>query len=152
MSAKFVHTNLVAKNWKQLSTFYQKAFGCIPVPPSRDLSGDWIDKATGLKNVHITGEHLLLPGYKDAGPTLEIFSYEDMPEHLEFAPNTPGFGHIAFSVEDVTATVQAIFKLGGSAVGKMTVREIPGAGTITFQYLADPEGNIIEIQKWEKIT
>ena len=151
MPAKYVHTNLVAKNWKQLSSFYQNIFGCIPVPPSRDLSGDWIDKATDLKNVHITGEHLLLPGYGDAGPTLEIFSYEDMPERLEFAPNTPGFGHIAFSVEDVTATVEAIFKLGGSAIGKLTVREIPGAGTITFQYLADPEGNIIEIQKWEKI-
>ena len=150
MPAKYVHTNLIAKNWKQLSTFYQDVFGCIPVPPSRDLVGDWIDKATGLNGAHITGEHLLLPGYGDVGPTLEIFSYEDMPEHLEIAPNTPGFGHIAFTVGEVTATAQAILDLGGSAVGKLTVRDIPGAGIITFQYLTDPEGNIIEIQKWVK--
>lgn len=152
MPAKYVHTNLIVKNWKKLSTFYQEVFGCLPVPPSRDLSGEWVDKATGLQSVHITGEHLLLPGYGDGGPTLEIFSYEDMPEHLELSPNTPGFGHIAFSVNDVIATAKAVFELGGSAVGKLTIQEIPDLGVITFQYLTDPEGNIIEIQKWEKIT
>ena len=85
----------------------------------------WVDKATGLNSAHISGEHFVLPGYGDVGPTLEIFSYEDMPEHLEIAPNTPGFGHIAFTVDDVTATVQAILELGGSAVGKLTARDIP---------------------------
>lgn len=152
MPAKYVHTNLIAINWKKLSTFYQEVFGCLPVPPSRDLSGEWVDKATGLQSAHITGEHLLLPGYGDGGPTLEIFSYEDMPELLEFSPNTPGFGHIAFSVDDVIATAQAVFEFGGSAVGKLTVQDIPGLGVITFQYLTDPEGNIIEIQNWKKDT
>lgn len=152
MPAKYVHTNLIAKNWRQLSAFYQEVFGCIPIPPKRELSGEWIDKATGLIDVHITGEHLLLPGYGDAGPSLEIFSYEEMPERVEIAPNTPGFGHIAFSVDDLRATVKAILELGGSIVGKLTVRDIPGAGAITFQYLTDPEGNIVEIQKWEKTT
>jgi len=152
MPTKYAHTNLIAKNWKQLSNFYQEVFGCVPIPPQRDLSGDWIDKATGLNGTHITGKHLLLPGYGEAGPTLEVFSYEDMPEHHEIAPNTPGFSHIAFSVDDVTATVQAIFNHGGSAIGKLTIGDIPGVGVITFQYLTDPEGNIIEIQKWEKAT
>jgi len=150
MPTKYAHTNLIAKDWKRLSAFYQEVFGCVPVPPKRDLSGEWIDKATGLTDVHITGEHLRLPGHGDDGPTLEIFQYDSMPEHSATFPNTPGFSHIAFAVDDVRAITRAIFEFGGSAVGKLTVREFPGVGLLTFQYVSDPEGNIIEIQNWKK--
>jgi catechol 2,3-dioxygenase-like lactoylglutathione lyase family enzyme len=150
MTTKFAHTNLIAKDWKRLSAFYQEVFGCVPVPPERDLSGEWINKATGLTEVHITGEHLRLPGYGEVGPTLEIFQYDSMPEHPATFPNTPGFSHIAFAVDDVRAVARAIFELDGSAVGELTVQEFPGVGLLTFQYVADPEGNIIEIQNWKK--
>jgi predicted enzyme related to lactoylglutathione lyase len=69
-----------------------------------------------------------------------------MPEHPDLKPNTPGFTHIAFAVDDVPATALAVFNHGGSAVGELTVRDVPGVGLLTFQYVADPEGNIIEIQ------
>jgi predicted enzyme related to lactoylglutathione lyase len=149
MPTKYVHTNLIAKDWKRLSAFYQEVFGCIPIPPERDLSGEWIDKATGLRGVHITGEHLRLPGYGERGPTLEIFQYDDMPEQQPDFPNTPGFSHISFSVEDVHTTAQAVFEHGGSAVGELIIRNIPDAGLLTFQYVRDPERNIIEIQNWK---
>jgi predicted enzyme related to lactoylglutathione lyase len=150
MPTKYAHTNLIAEDWKRLSAFYQEVFSCVPIPPERDLSGEWIDKATGLTDVHITGEHLRLPGYGDDGPTLEIFQYNSMPEHPAISSNTPGFSHIAFAVDDVRATAYAIFERGCSAVGELTVRELPGVGLLTFQYVADPEGNIIEIQNWKK--
>ena len=150
MPPKYVHTNLIAKDWKRISAFYQEVFGCVPIPPDRDLSGDWIDSATGLKDAHITGEHLLLPGYGDEGPTLEIFSYESMPESAPTSPNTPGFAHLAFSVDDVPGTAKAIFERGGSPVGELIEREFPDIGLLTFQYVTDPEGNIIEIQNWQK--
>jgi predicted enzyme related to lactoylglutathione lyase len=57
---------------------------------------------------------------------------------------------MAFAVDDVPATVQAVFHNGGSAVGELTVRDIPGLGLLTFQYVADPEGNMIEVQNWKK--
>ena len=146
---KYTHTNLIAKDYKRLSRFYQEVFGCVPVPPERDLSGQWLDKATGLQGARIQGVHLRLPGYGENGPTLEIFQYNQMPQHPPAAPNTPGFSHIAFAVEDVSEVAKKVLAHGGSEVGKLTVREIEGVGTITFQYLADPEGNIIEVQKWE---
>jgi len=148
MVTKFTHTNLIAKDWKRLSSFYENVFGCKPVPPERDLSGGWLDKATGIDDSHIKGIHLRLPGYGDGGPTLEIFQYDSMPEHPVVNPNTPGFAHIAFLVDDVAATAQAVFRHGGAAVGESTVREVPGVGLLTFQYVSDPEGNIVEIQKW----
>jgi len=150
MPTKYAHTNLIAKDWRQLSAFYQEVFECVPIPPERDFSGEWIDEATGLDETHITGEHLRLPGYGDEGPTLEIFSYDRMPAHADNFPNSPGFSHIAFVVDDVEATAQAIFKRGGSPVGELIEREFPGIGSLAFQYVTDPEGNIIEIQNWKK--
>jgi predicted enzyme related to lactoylglutathione lyase len=148
MPTKYTHTNLIAKDWKRLSAFYQEVFGCEPVPPERDLSGEWLDKATGIRGAHIIGMHLRLPGYGDDGPTLEIFQYDSMPEHPAVKPNTPGFAHLAFAVDDVSAAAQAVIGHGGCAVGEPTVREVPGVGWLTFQYVADPEGNIIEVQNW----
>jgi catechol 2,3-dioxygenase-like lactoylglutathione lyase family enzyme len=122
----------------------------VPIPPERDLCGEWLDKATGLSGSHISGIHLRLPGYGDDGPTLELFQYGFMPEHPSVNPNTPGFSHIAFAVDDVPATARAVLNFGGSAVGELTVRAVPGVGLLTFQYVADPEGNIIEVQHWKK--
>ncbi|NOY08145.1 MAG: VOC family protein [Spirochaetes bacterium] len=181
MTAVYVHVNIIARDWKKLARFYEDVFGCIPLLPERDLSGEWLDRATGIKGAHIYGIHLRLPGYdkdhngggKDngdgsagkpvdvhiSGPTLEIFQYntpakervEEKPCVEKVAlpsPDSPGFGHIAFSVADVPATAEAVFAHGGSAAGERTVREIPGAGIIDFQYVRDPEGNIIEVQRW----
>jgi glyoxylase I family protein len=150
MPAKYAHINLIAEDWRKLSTFYQEVFGCVPVPPERDLSGEWLDKATGISGSHIVGIHLRLPGYGDDGPTLELFQYGSMPEHPAVKPNTPGFSHIAFAVDDVAATAQEVFKHGGFAVGELIVREVPGVGLLTFQYVADTEGNIVEVQHWKK--
>lgn len=150
MPTKYTHTNLIAKDWKRLSNFYQEVFECIPIPPERDLSGEWLDKATGLSMSHISGIHLRLPGCGENGPTLELFQYGSMPEHPSVNPNTPGFSHIAFAVDDVAAIAETVLNHGGSAVGELTVRDVPGVGLLTFQYVSDPEGNIIEIQNWKK--
>ena len=150
MPTKYAHTNLIAKDWKRLSTFYQDVFDCMPVPPERDLSGEWLDRATGLAQAHIRGIHLCLPGCGEKGPTLEIFEYGAMPSRPEVRPNTPGFSHIAFAVNDVQTTVETILAHGGSVVGALTVRDYPGVGVLTFQYVTDPEGNMIEIQSWAR--
>ena len=49
---------------------------------------------------------------------------------------------------DVEAVTRAVVHRGGSELGEITVREVAGVGTITFVYLKDPEGNILEIQHW----
>jgi catechol 2,3-dioxygenase-like lactoylglutathione lyase family enzyme len=108
-----------------------------------------LDRITDIPASHITGTHLRLPGFGDNGPTLEIFQYDSMPEHPNVRPNTPGFSHIAFEVEDVKAFAEAVFAHGGTRIGGLVIREIPDVGQLTVQYVADPEGNILEIQKIE---
>ncbi|HWR24075.1 MAG TPA: VOC family protein [Feifaniaceae bacterium] len=150
MAARYVHTNLIAKDWRRLSLFYQRVFGCRPVPPPRDLKGDWLNRLTGMKDAHITGEHLALPGYGEQPPTLEIFSYNTMEEPSGRTLNRAGFAHIAFEVGDVPAMLQRVLEEGGSQVGELVQAQYPGGVTATFVYAADPEGNIIELQSWSK--
>ena len=144
---RYVHTNIVAQDWRRLADFYVKVFGCTPVPPERDLSGEWLDRATGIEGAHLRGIHLRLPGYGEDGPTLEIFQYDTDHEHPVPLASRPGLGHIAFAVEDVEAVRDAVLEAGGGEVGEVVSVEITGAGGIEFVYLTDPEGNIIEIQR-----
>ena len=148
MRAKYVHTNLVARDWRKLADFYIAVFGCVPVPPERDLRGRWLDDAVGLKDTAIQGIHLRLPGWGNDGPTLEIFTYGKNERKGKTGPNAEGFGHLAFAVDDVDVAVVAIAQHGGSMVGKIVDTEVAGVGTIHFAYGRDPEGNIIEVQKW----
>ncbi len=147
---KYVHTNIIAKDWKKLAQFYIVVFGCEPLYPERDLSGEWMDKLTKISGVRVKGIHLNLPGY-DNGPTLEIFSYEpasdmDAPKII----NGFGFGHIAFHVEDVEGTLNKILANGGNFYGESIEKAIPGVCILKAVYAVDPEENIVEIQHWSK--
>ena len=151
IEARFVHTNLVAHDWQRLAHFYEQVFGCTPVPPERELKGEWLEAATGVPGAQIEGVHLRLPGYGQAGPTLEIFAYQPQAERLATAVNRPGFAHIAFAVDDVEAAREAVLAAGGSCVGPIVSLPVPGAGTVTFVYATDPEGNAVELQCWSKL-
>lgn len=148
--AKYVHTNLVAKDWRALASFYQQLFGCIPVPPERDFQGEKLEAGTGIPGAHLRGVHLRLPGCGDNGPTLEIFSYNILESRGKTAVNRPGFGHIAFSVDDVAAAQRAVLQAGGQAVGEIVTLQVATGATVTWCYVTDPEGNIVELQSWSK--
>ncbi|KPU44974.1 glyoxalase-like domain protein [Oxobacter pfennigii] len=149
MKIKYVHTNIIANDWKKVSLFYQKVFGCKPIPPERNLKGEWVDKLTGLPDAHITGEHLALPGYEGSFPTLEIFSYGSMINNNSKEINNVGFGHLAFEVDDVENVLQRIKEEGGGQVGELIKAEYPNNVIATLVYAKDIEGNIIELQSWE---
>ncbi len=145
---KYVHTNIIAKDWKKLSDFYIKVFNCTPVPPERNLKGDWLEKCTGVKDASLKGVHLLLPGFDKDGPTLEIFQYESNEDKLSPVANREGYGHIAFSVDDVDAVLKDMISSGGTTLGEVIRKEF-GKGILVCVYAKDPEGNIIELQKYE---
>lgn len=147
---KYAHTNIVSTDWRKLVVFYTETFECKIVPPIRNQSGQWLDQGTGLKGAKLEGAHLLLPGHGANGPTLEIYQYAMIEDQDAISPNRRGFGHIAFEVDDVEATLNHLIKNGGSAFGKLTKRVVLGVGEITFIYARDPEGNLIELQSWDK--
>jgi predicted enzyme related to lactoylglutathione lyase len=146
---KYAHTNLIAEDWRLLADFYQRVFGCVVVPPERDLHGEKLEAGTGLIGAHLHGVHLQLPGYGEKGPTLELFSYDSLAQADIKAVNRPGFAHIAFQVEDVQAARQEVLTAGGSAVGEVVTLQIAEGRQVTWCYVTDPEGNVLELQSWK---
>ncbi len=145
---RYVHTNIISHDWEKLAGFYIEVFDCTLVPPIRNQQGQWLSNGTGVKDAHLTGAHLRLPGYDEDGPTLEIYQYSKTIDAQLAEPNQRGYGHLAFEVDDVLDVLQKLEAAGGSRNGEPTSRQIDGLGTITFVYARDPDGNLIELQQW----
>lgn len=150
MGIKYTHTNINSPDAQKLAAFYMKVFGCTVVPPERDLHGEWFDKVTGMKGARARGMHLLLPGYGAEGPTIEIFTQDLKPDNASCSINGNGFAHMAFAVDDVRRTYELIVQEGGSACGEIVSHYYESKdSTLTFVYAKDPDGNIIEVQRWD---
>ncbi|SMC22186.1 Catechol 2,3-dioxygenase [Clostridium acidisoli DSM 12555] len=145
---RYVHTNIIAKDARKLIEFYKTVVKCKSINETRDLRGVWLDRLTGINKAHISGEHLLLPGYGEDHPTLEIFSYDVLKEALVPEINRPGIAHIAFEVDDVETTLKEIINAGGARIGELVTAAYPNGQEAVFIYAQDPEGNIIELQSW----
>jgi len=148
MKARYKHTNIIARDWRSLAQFYEDVFGCVRVPPERNLAGEWLSKGTGVPDARFCGVHLRLPGVGENGPTLEIYQYEKNEARPAIAANREGISHIAFEVTDVEQAALEVLSKGGSKVGDVATCGVDGVGLLTFVYVADPEGNIIELQAW----
>ena len=148
-SSRYVHTNLIAHDWHALAGFYESVFGCIPVPPERDYSEEDIAGGTGVRGASLQGVHLRLPGCGENGPTLEIFTYPQHADGPEPEVNRPGLAHIAFAVASVEDARRAVLASGGKGVGDIVTLTTSEGARVTWCYVRDPEGNVIELQSWE---
>jgi len=146
--ARYVHTNLIARDWRALAHFYQQVFGCEPVPPEREFKGAHLEAGTGIAGAELHGVHLRLPGYDADAPTLEIFSYNVLEDRPSTAVNRPGYCHIAFSVMNIFAARDAVLAAGGRVVGDIVTLAIDTGAKVTWCYVTDPEGNVVELQSW----
>ncbi len=147
--ARFGHVNVTSRDWRRLADFYGDVFGMEQVGPERDISGADLDRATGLVGAHLRGAHLRLPGGGDDGPTLEIFTYDTMaPDAGTPTPDRAGWGHIALMVPDVTAAREAVVTAGGAILGDAVTMATKDGRRLTWCYVTDPDGNIIELQTW----
>jgi predicted enzyme related to lactoylglutathione lyase len=145
---RYGHTNIVARDWRALARFYETVFGCAPVPPERDYAGPALEAGTGVAGSTVKGVHLRLPGFGDSGPTLEIYSYSVEAGAVRPEVNRPGFAHLAFVVDDVAAAQQEVLSSGGGAVGEIVTLTTATGGRVTWCYVRDPEGNVVELQSW----
>ena len=146
--ARYVHTNLIARDWRRLAEFYQSVLGCVLVPPERHFSGPDLEAGTGVQSSSVDGVHLRMPGNGDEGPTIEIFTYSPPADGPAPAVNRPGFGHIAFAVNSVPDARAEVLAAGGKAVGEIVTLSTAVGRHVTWCYVTDPEGNIVEFQSW----
>jgi len=150
VATAFSHTCIVARDVERLGAFYIDVFGCEVSGAERDLSGEWLERGTGLAGARIRGIHLLVPGHGDDGPTIEVFSVEGLAPAVASIVNRAGLMHIAFSVDDVAGTLDRIVAAGGEALGEVVEANVAGVGRADFVYTRDPEGNIVELLGWKE--
>jgi predicted enzyme related to lactoylglutathione lyase len=151
IDARFGHVNVIARDWRALAAFYVDLFGCVLVPPERDYSGPDLERGTAVPGAALRGAHLRLPGHGPDGPTLEIYQFGSMPDGLPPLVNRPGFGHIAFAVPSVAEARAAVLAAGGGVVGDIVTLATADGRFVTWTYLTDPEGNILELQSWSDV-
>lgn len=149
---RYVHTNLIARDWRALARFYEDVFGCVPVPPERNLSGPEMESGTGVPAARLRGMHLRLPGVGPDGPTLEIFEYSESAADVPHLVNRPGFAHIAFAVDSVAGAREQVLSRGGAPVGAIVTVAVSSTVQVTWCYVRDPEGNIVELQHTKDAT
>jgi predicted enzyme related to lactoylglutathione lyase len=145
---RYAHVNIIATDWRRLADFYTEVFDCVPVSSERDHHGPHTDALVGMKDVRVVGRHLRVPGHGENGPTIEFFSYSESMPAQPPAINRPGFAHIAFEVEDFDGVRRQVMEWGGKDYGEVVTIDVAGAGRLTLVYMTDPEGNIIELQRW----
>jgi catechol 2,3-dioxygenase-like lactoylglutathione lyase family enzyme len=146
--ARFGHTNLIARDWQRLADWYERLFGCTPVPPERDYAGPDLARGTGIADAALKGVHLRLPGHGDDGPTLEIYTFGSTTGESQHGIDDPGWGHVAFAVDDVESARQRVLDEGATAIGEVVTLTTADGRRVTWCYIADPEGNAVELQSW----
>lgn len=93
---RFIHVNIITDDWQKLCAWYNGKFGSTDTGDIKDHSGSYKSKVIGIENVHVLGRHILLPGFYDTYPTLEIFTYnikgnEDIRTAEDIGINCIGF-------------------------------------------------------------
>jgi catechol 2,3-dioxygenase-like lactoylglutathione lyase family enzyme len=147
--ARFGHVNVIARDWRRLADFYTTLFGCELVPPERDYGGEVLERGTAVPGATLRGAHLRLPGHGETGPTIEIYTYgTNAPPGAASAANREGWGHVAFAVDDVEQARDAVVAAGGTQHGEVVTTHTADGRAVTWCYLADPEGNLVEVQSW----
>jgi predicted enzyme related to lactoylglutathione lyase len=148
IACSYLHTNLTVKDIEKMKEFYCSVFGCVPVREIQQLTGKWIERITAVNEGEIRYVHLRFPGHGNKGPELELVQYLNPTKKYDITPDTYGFGHLSFSVNDVHEALNTVIKAGGGSVGEVVTVEVPNRGLLTEVYAIDPEGNIIELQSY----
>ena len=148
MATRYAHINIIARDWRKLCSFYEAALDCVPWSSESDHRGPHVDALTGIEEVRVQGRHLRVPGHGEDGPTIEIFSFSENGQDYPKPLNRPGFAHVAFEVDDIENKREQIKNLGGDDYGDLVTIDIAGAGKLSLINMTDPEGNVVELQKW----
>ena len=129
------HTGLTVADLDRSVDFYTAVLGCT-VETRFSVSGDAFETVVDCENASGQFVHL-----DSGGKRLELVEYK--PAESPRTPATlpqPGGTHLAFSVEDVDASVEAL----PDTVEPLSEPQTTESGT-RLVFIRDPDGNLIEL-------
>ena len=112
-AVKFIHVNIICSDWEHLCGFYRNVFGCVNFGSLKNHQGSYKEQVIGVPGVHVTGQHVLLPGFQKDYPTLEIFTYSVPGRTAPCDESAIGINCIGFACDNPEAVAEQITSAGG---------------------------------------
>jgi catechol 2,3-dioxygenase-like lactoylglutathione lyase family enzyme len=147
MTVRIDHITIVVRDSERAKEFFQK-LGFV-VKQEGELSGEWFDTLTRLKNVKARYTVLSLAGNET---NIELLTF-DYPEGEECPaidiPMTIGYRHVAFAVDDINNVVSKFKKQGVKFFSdiqeyKKTKKKLC--------YFYGPEGILLELAEYKNVS
>jgi len=135
---KFIHVNLITEDWRVLCDFYNNVTGSTDTGKIKDHSGNFKEQVIGVKDVHVIGKHILLPGFYLSYPTLEIFTYSIKGLDKVNDDESLGVNAIGFKSDNIKEDIKTFEKFGGKFI-----KEINDKVSLVY----DTQGDFIYLYK-----
>ena len=138
------HTGITVSNLERSLTFWQDVLGFELSHRARQ-TGELASEITGVPGAEISLAVLKTPG----GHKIELLEYHAPPDrkHADLRPCDVGSAHVALTVDNLDAVLDAIATSGWHAAGKpQTLQSGPNAGRRVV-YVRDPDGTTIEFMQ-----
>ena len=146
------HVNVVVSDLERSLRFYVGILG-MEQTFSGDLSGEWIEQVSGLREVSALCAFCQPPG---GGARVELLQYRApngaaLPDNA--LANTLGVRHFALEVDDIAAWHERLAEAGVKFVSPPVRVPFPVRGACKrLCYLFDPDGVLIELASYDDAT
>ena len=132
------HSGLVVEDLERSLHFYRDVIG-LEVVRTMERDGGPISDVVGYENTHLKGAMLSL----NDGHVIELIQYvrPEVAERPTQERAVLGGSHIAFNVDDIQKTMDALISNGAKQLNP-PVETAPGRKVC---YMQDPDGNWIEL-------
>ena len=139
------HTGITVSNLERSLAFWQDVLG-FELSHRTHQTGELAGEITGVPGAEISLAVLKTPG----GHKIELLEYHQPPDRKQegdLRPCDVGSVHVALTVDDLDAVLNAIAESGWKAAGQpQTLQSGPNAGKRVV-YVRDPDGTTIEFMQ-----
>src|SRR6266513_3901973 len=138
------HTGITVSNLERALEFWQNVLG-FEFSHRAHQSGEMVEQITGVKGAELKLAVVKAPG----GHKIELLEYlaPSDRKHVDLRPCDIGHAHVALTVDDLDAVLNAIAASGWKAAGKpQTLTSGSNAGKRVV-YVRDPDGTTIEFMQ-----
>jgi catechol 2,3-dioxygenase-like lactoylglutathione lyase family enzyme len=137
------HTGITVSNLERSLAFWQNVLG-FELSHRTHQTGELASEITG-----VAGAEISLAVLKGYGHKIELLEYLAPPDrkHVDFRPCDVGHIHVAFTVDNLDAVLNALAASGWKAAGNTQILKTgPNAGKRVV-YVRDPDGTTIEFMQ-----